>query len=144
MGYNEWFEAHAQKHEKIVQKLLNQGYTKEEIVNYFKYENMLKNEYEFCPLYKEGKKCHTMEDLNCYLCACPNFRFDDAGIDMVDGKKRYSLCSINSKDGAAGVYGEKIHQNCSNCTIPHTKEYVMQHFHLQWKEIMKRCKIDGC
>ena len=35
MGYINWFEAHAVKHKKIVDKLLNKGCTKEQIIDYF-------------------------------------------------------------------------------------------------------------
>jgi len=141
MGYNSWFEAHAKKHKQIVEKLVAQNYTKERIIEYFCYENMVKNERAFCPLYEQGKKCHEMEKLNCYLCACPNFRFNDDGIDTQDGKTRYSLCAIDSKDGKAGVYGEKIHQNCTGCSVPHHKEYIQKVFELDWKKMMQRCKL---
>ena len=132
---------HAAKHKKTVQKLLEKGYDKEQIIDYFDFENMVKNEPDFCPLYKENKKCHDMEKLNCYLCACPNFRFKDDGIDKVDGKTRYSFCSIDSKDGRAGVYGEAIHQDCSGCSVPHTKEYVRKHFDTDWMKIMSKVDL---
>lgn len=141
MGYKEWFEEHAKKHKKIVDKLLANNYTKEQIVEYFDFENMVLRESDFCPLYKESKKCHEMESLNCYLCACPNFRFSDNGIEKVEDKTKYSFCAIDSKDGKHGVYGDKIHQNCSACTVPHTKSYVLKHFDLDWKKIMQKCEL---
>lgn len=140
MGYNDWLLQHAKKHKAIVEKLLQKGYDQEGIIEYFDYDNMAKNEVDFCPLYVKGKKCHDIEELNCYLCSCPNFRFNDAGIDKIDGKTRYSFCSINSKDGRAGVYGEKIHQDCSGCGVPHSKEYVKKHFDYDWMKIMKGCR----
>ena len=147
MTYKAWFDDFAQKHQDIVQKLLTQNYTKEQIIDYFDFENMLKSEPNFCPLYKEvnsaskiGKKCHDMEKLNCYLCACPNFRFDDVGIDKVDDKIRYSLCNINSKEGKAGVYGGIIHQDCSGCSVPHHVKYIQKHYDEDWKKIMKKCQ----
>jgi len=140
MGYKKWFTNHATKHKKIVDKLLTQGYSKEEIVEYFCYDNMKEKERDFCPLYAKDKKCHDIKELNCYLCACPNFRFADEGIKEVDGKTLYSYCSIDSKDGQVGVYGEKIHQNCSKCLVPHSKEYILEHFDTEWIEIMQRCE----
>lgn len=140
MSYGEWFEQHANKHKKIVDKLLSRGYTKEQIIDYFDFENMVKEEPLFCPLYKDNKKCHEMQELNCYLCACPNFRFDDNGMEKIDGKTKYSFCAIDSKEGRQGIYGDKIHQDCSKCTVPHHKEYVQKKFELDWKEIMKACK----
>ena len=136
MSYASWVQEHYKKHKKIVQKLLKHGYDKERIIEYFDFDNMVKNEIDFCPLYKENKKCHDLEELNCYLCACPNFRFNDEGIDKVDGKTRYSLCSIDSKNGKAGVFGGVIHQDCSGCSVPHTKEYVRKHFDLDWIKIV--------
>jgi hypothetical protein len=141
MSYGEWFEKHASKHKKIVDKLVAHGYTKEQIIDYFDFENMVKEEIDFCPLYKDNKKCHEMQELNCYLCACPNFRFDDNGIKKIDAKTQYSFCAIDSKDGEQGVYGDKIHQDCSKCTVPHHKEYVQNKFDIEWKKIMNSCVV---
>lgn len=140
MTYLEWYGEFGAKHKNIVDKLLKKEYTQAEIIEYFRFENMLKNEPSFCLLYKENKKCHDIPDLNCYLCACPNFRFDDDGIKKVDSKTQYSLCDIDSKDGRQGVYGEKIHQDCSKCSVPHHKSYVEKNFDLDWKKIMKSCQ----
>ena len=141
MGYNEWFNKHANKHKKIVDKLVKKGFKKEQIIEYFEFENMIKNEKDFCPLYSKAKKCHQMEKLNCYLCACPNFRFNDDGIKVLDAKTQYSFCDIGSKDGQQGVCGDKIHQNCSSCSTPHHKSYVEKNFELDWKQIMKKCSL---
>lgn len=142
MGYNEWLLGHAKKHKAIVDKLLKQGYDKERIIDYFEFENMVQNEPDFCPLYAKNKKCHDIEELNCYLCACPNFRFSDTGIDKIESKTRYSFCSINSKDGRVGIYREKIHQDCSGCSVPHSKEYILKHFDTDWMEIMKDVNLE--
>jgi hypothetical protein len=82
-----------------------------------------------------------MESLNCYLCACPNFRFKDEGIEKVQEKTKFSICNIESKDGRAGVYGEAIHQDCSGCGVPHHRTYVEKHFDLDWKTVMKECML---
>lgn len=141
MGYTTWFNTHAKKHKSILDKLLKLGYTKEQIIDYFDFENMVKEEKEFCPLYKDNKKCHDMESLNCYLCACPNFRFNDDGIKELDGKTQFSFCDIDSKEGRHGVYGSKIHQDCSKCSVPHNKAYVEKNFNLNWREIMNKCAL---
>ena len=147
MSYLSWFEEQASKHKSVMTKLLAQDLERDEIIAYFDFDNMVKTEPDFCPLYKElnsegkvGKKCHDMEKLNCYLCACPNFRFDDAGIDKVDGKTRYSLCDIDSKEGKMGVYGEVIHQDCSGCSVPHHVKYIQKHYDEDWKKIMQKCQ----
>lgn len=139
MGYKSWFEEHAKMHKTIVDRLVDEGKTKQQIIEYFRFENMVKNEPDFCPLYKENRKCHDMQELNCYLCACPNFRFKDEGIKQIEDKTQYSFCSIDSKEGRQGIYGEKIHQDCSKCTVPHHRSYVEKHFDLDWKKIMQGC-----
>lgn len=143
MTYKSWFDAHALKHKNIVDKLVLKNYTKEQIIDYFDFDNMVKKEKNFCPLYQENKKCHEMESLNCYLCACPNFRFDDNGIRNIEQMQQYSYCNIDSKDGKQGVYGDKIHQDCSQCKIPHHKHYIKRYFDLSWRAIMKRCNINS-
>ena len=140
MGYSDWVKNHAKKHKKIVDKLVAKKYTKEQIIDYFEYDNMVKEENDFCPLYAKNKKCHDMEYLNCYLCACPNFRFNEDGLGTYNEFKILSKCDINNGEKFAnkGV----IHQNCSKCTVPHHKPYVEKHFDLDWKKIMKRCNLD--
>lgn len=142
MGYRSWFDEHAKKHKKIVDKLLQNNLSKDEIIKYFEFENMVENEKDFCPLYAENKKCHDIKYLNCYFCACPNFRFSDEGIEKVDDKTKYSFCSIDSSQGQQSVYDTAIHQNCSRCSVPHLEKYVNEKFDLDWKNAMKECDID--
>ena len=141
MSYTQWFEKHSQKHKQIVEKLLKQNFSQKQIIQYFEYNNMVINESAFGPLYKDGKKCHNMQDLNCYFCACPNFRFCDDGIKNIDNKIQFSFCAINSKDGKQAIYGSKIHQNCSACKIPHHKKYIDENFEYKWKKIMRKCSL---
>ncbi|WP_345992810.1 hypothetical protein [Sulfurimonas sp. HSL-1716] len=142
MSYSQWYEQHAIKHKKIIDKLTEKGYTKEQIIEYFVYENMAENEEEFCPLYKKGEKCHDTPYLNCYFCACPYFRFKDEGIKKVGDKTKYSFCSVASKNGGEGIYGDAIHQDCSKCLVPHSKKFVTKNFNPNWKEAMRLCMID--
>ena len=141
MTYLSWFEEHAQKHEKIMNKLLAKDFSKEQIIQYFDFDNMVKQEKDFCLLYKENKKCHDMQSLNCYICACQNFRFKDEGIKERDNKTQHSYWSIESRNGRQGVYGEVIHQDCSKCGVPHKVDYVRKHFDLNWKKIMRKCSL---
>lgn len=127
MSYQSWHAEHAEKHKQIVEKLSH--LSDDELIDYFKFENMVKNEPDFCPLYKDNKKCHDMENLNCYFCACPNFRV---------GEKK-SFCDINSKDGGSITSPDGfIHQDCSKCTVPHKESYVKKHFSRDWKEVMSK------
>ena len=141
MGYTQWFNKHADKHKIILTKLQKQGLSQEEIISYFDFENMKKKELDFCPLYAKDKKCHDMESLNCYICACPNFRFNDKGIQQIEKATQFSFCAIESKDGRQGVYGDKIHQDCSKCSVPHHTEYVKKHFDYDWKTMMRKCSL---
>jgi len=139
MTYKSWFEEFAKKHRAIVDKLLLRGLSKEEMIDYFDFDNMVKEENDFCPLYKENKKCHDMDSLNCYLCACPNFRFNDDGIKEYNDKKILSECDINNGEKLAS--GNNIHQDCSSCTVPHHKPYINKNFDLDWKKIMHSCNL---
>lgn len=139
MSYEEWFERHGAKHKKIVEKLLARDLSEEEIIDYFDFENMVKEENAFCPLYKEPRKCYELKKLNCYLCGCPHFRFSDEGLGEYNGVKILSKCDINNGSNLAA--GGAIHQECSKCTVPHHRAYVKKRFDLNWKKIMKGCNV---
>lgn len=124
MSYQSWHKEHSLKHQKIVQKLSD--LSDDEIIDYFDYENMKVNEKDFCILYSQNKKCHDMEKLNCYLCACPNFRVN----------KDRSYCFIESKDGGSIEHDGFVHQDCSKCFIPHNKEYIKKNFSRKWSTVM--------
>lgn len=132
MSYLSWFKNHAKKHQEIVKKV-----AKDELVEYFKWENISKTDVGFCPLFAQNKKCHDMEELNCYLCACPNFRFDDSA------KELKSWCNIDSKDGAVIEHNGVKHQDCSGCRVPHELGYINKHFDTDWLKIMKACPSDA-
>ena len=139
MTYKSWFDAHAIKHKKLVTKLLAQNFTQEQIIAYFDFDNMVKEENDFCLLYQTNTKCHDVKNLNCYLCACPHFRFNDAGIEQIEEKTKYSFCAIDAKDGAQATYGDALHHDCSQCTIPHSKSYIKKKFSFDWESIMNEC-----
>lgn len=138
MNYITWFEAHGNKHQKIMEKL--KSLSEEEVIQYFRFENMVQHEPDFCYLYAKNKKCHEMEVLNCYLCACPYFRFDDDGFSEDAGKVLYSTCSIEAKEGTQFISDTAIHQDCSRCTIPHHEAYIRKKFSRDWFEIMRNVK----
>jgi len=141
MSYKKWFQAQGDRHKEVVDRLVKKGLNKEEIIEYFYFENMVKKEPNFCPLYLEPRKCHDYEKLNCYLCACPNFRFKDDGIKEIEGKRLFSTCSIDSKDGKQFKNKSAIHQDCSGCLVPHKHEYVKKNFDLNWFNIMDECTL---
>ena len=135
MSYISWFQTHGEKHKAIMDKLTD--LSDDEVIAYFQFENMVENEQDFCPLYKDNKKCHDMKELNCYLCACPNFRFNDNGFKKVGEKTLYSTCDIESKDGSQYFTDDAIHQNCSGCLVPHHEAYIKKIFSRDWFKIMK-------
>jgi Zn-finger protein len=130
MSYKSWFDNHAKKHKEIVDRLLEKNFCKSEIIEYFRWENISKSDKEFCPLFKDNQKCHDIENLNCFLCACPHFRFDD------DSEKQKSSCSINSKNGKLLEFNGTIHQDCSNCLIPHKENFISKVYKTSWLDIM--------
>ena len=135
MTYEAWFRTHGEKHREIMKKL--KTLSDEEVIAYFRFENMREKEPDFCPLYAEGKKCHEMEVLNCYLCACPHFRFNDKGLFQENEKTHYSDCSINAKEGKQFVSETAVHQDCSNCLLPHKESFIKKIFTRDWFKIMK-------
>ena len=139
MTYTEWCKKHGESHAKIMEKL--KELSDDEVIEYFRFDNMVEKENDFCPLYKDNKKCHDYEELNCYLCACPNFRFDVDGIEEQEGKTLFSYCSIDSKDGAQYKGDDYIHQNCSGCIVPHKERYIKKHFNRNWFEAMKNVNL---
>ena len=140
MSYASWFDRHAKKHKKIVDKLVNNNLSEAEIVQYFDFDNMVKQENKFCPLYQTNTKCHDMQKLNCYLCACPHFRFNDDGLDTYNGSKILSKCDINN--GTKLKAKDVIHHDCSTCSVPHHQEYILKNFDTDWKKIMKDCNLN--
>jgi hypothetical protein len=138
MSYSSWFQSHGEKHKKIIEKLTH--LSDDELIEYFRFDNMVKNEFDFCPLYAKNKKCHDNEELNCYFCACPNFRFNDKGFEQVEKRTLFSTCNIESKDGSQYISDDAIHQNCAGCFVPHSEAYIKKHFTRNWFEAMSEVK----
>jgi len=138
MSYGSWFKEHGEKHKKIVDRLTH--LSDDELIEYFKFDNMVKNEPNFCPLYADNKKCHDNKELNCYFCACPNFRFNDDGFKKENNKILFSTCSIDSKDGSQYISENAIHQNCAGCFVPHSESYIKKNFTRNWFKAMNKVK----
>jgi hypothetical protein len=139
MTYTKWFTEHSQKHKSILKTLSNKS--KNEIIDYFTYENMRANHIDFCLLYATNTKCHNMKNLNCYACGCPYFRFSDDGIDLLKGRIVYSKC-IKSL-GSQYVSENAIHHDCSSCEVPHKTKFVSDNFDIDWNEIMNEVSIES-
>jgi len=122
MTYKYWLETFTYKRKKILEKLKNSS--KEDMVKYFIFEHMVEKEPDFCILYKEKKKCHDIEYLNCLFCACPYFVFNDEGLKMSNTILVKSKCSINSLHASKFVHDGVEHLDCSTCRVPHTKKFA--------------------
>ncbi len=134
MQYKAWLEKHQHKLQKILVKLDDKNL--DEVISYFEYENMQTHESDFCPLYAQNIKCHDTEKLNCYFCACPHFVFDDKGLERAGQKIRYSRCAIKSKEGREYIHDNAIHQDCTYCTLPHTKAYINKQLRVSKPQIL--------
>jgi len=139
MTYEVWFRTHGEKHRRILEKCTT--LKDEEIIAYFRFENMVEKEPDFCPLYAENKKCHPMKVLNCYLCACPYFRFNDEGLFTKEGCTYYSSCSIDAKEGKYFISDTTAHQDCSNCLLPHKEDFIRKVFNRDWFKIMRESSV---
>lgn len=77
---------------------------------------------EKCPYYKQNPPtpCHPIKDLNCLLCACPNY----------NSKTLEGGCDINSKKGKY-VYHQNLPMgkvwDCSDCQVNHSKKEVKKY-----------------
>ena len=137
MTYSQWFKQHGEKHAKIMQKLTH--LSDNEVIEYFRFENMVEKEPDFCPLYAKNQKCHDMEQLNCYLCACPYFRFNDDGLYIKEKRIYYSDCSIHAKKGKKFIAENAVHQDCSLCLLPHKVSFIQKIFKREWFAMMQEC-----
>ncbi len=135
MNYEKWEELHYKKHQSILAKL--NKFDDISIIEYFDYENMRIKESDFCPLYRDGIKCHDIKKLNCYLCGCPYFRYIKDGYKR-DNKTIFSYCSINSKYAKEFESNREIHLDCSDCNIPHLKGFIKKYFDRDWSSIMSK------
>lgn len=128
MTYAEWTKEHKKKVEKIQRKLEKKGYTKQEVIAYFNWDNMVKKEKDFCGLYKDNKKCHNMDNLNCYLCGCPHFKCSDIPLFTRQENKVFSVCGINSNKAKTFTVDNNTHCDCSDCFLPHKTHVAEKHY----------------
>lgn len=91
------------------------------IVEFMSFKQRSKRNPELCPYYSMGRSCHpTVEDLNCMLCACPDY-----ASTRLDGGCR----NINSQGKLIKHKNLPIGQvwDCSNCTLYHSPEEVKKY-----------------
>lgn len=88
----------------------------EETINIWDFETRKKSYPESCICYQENKKCHNIENLNCFFCYCPEYNrsLEEGG------------CKINSPSGKYIKTTNGKIWDCSGCTFPHEKENVIK------------------
>lgn len=84
-----------------------------------------------CPYYELGRPCHTMQGLNCFLCACPEYV-----ADSLEGG-----CKIESPLGKWAFHRNlptgKV-WDCSQCKYGHDPEFVENYLRINLIELVKK------
>ena len=86
------------------------------LIEEYDFESRKKSHSEECICYKQNKKCHNLEKLNCFFCFCPHY----------DIEKEKGGCKINSSKGKYIKQGDKEIFDCSNCDYPHKRNNVKE------------------
>jgi Zn-finger protein len=89
----------------------------EDILGDHDFKKRKKSNPESCICYQQDKKCHNIEELNCFFCYCPEYNRSVEGGSC----KRESPNAkyINNKDGGKIL-------DCSGCDFPHKKENAIK------------------
>ena len=99
---------------------MNKSELIKKIIEEYSFKNQKEKNPESCPCYTEGV-CHKLpeKELICLLCLCPEYQ--------VELRHEDGTCKIKSPLGK--WFHHSSHPNrkiwdCSDCSIPHTKNYV--------------------
>jgi len=133
MTYQNWQEAHQRKRQTLQSSLEARGLSKEEIIDYFSFDNMCEKEPDFCVLFLQKVKCHNVKELNCYLCACPYFI-------LHEDQPVQSSCGLGSKFAAHFTVDGNTHCDCTHCSIPHTSKCALK-FYTQDTPVKDSCSF---
>ncbi len=82
------------------------------LLNEWNFEKRKVKHSDECVCYQQDKKCHDIEDLNCFFCYCPNY-----DMSAEEGK-----CRINSPKAKYIDTPKGKILDCSDCGFPHKKE----------------------
>ncbi|MCX6750770.1 MAG: hypothetical protein NTZ83_04895, partial [Candidatus Pacearchaeota archaeon] len=89
------------------------------IIEAMSFDKRSKRNPEKCPYYQKNppRPCHEVKELNCLLCACPNY----------NSKELEGGCTINSKRGE-WFYHQNLPAgrvwDCSDCNVNHSKKEI--------------------
>lgn len=88
----------------------------QELISEWDFEARKKVNTYGCICYEKNKKCHDIDELNCFFCYCPNY----------DRTVKEGLCKIDSPDGKYIDTSNGKILDCSDCTFPHTRENAIK------------------
>lgn len=88
----------------------------EKVIDAWDFDKMKEEHPETCVCYEQNKKCHNVEDLNCFFCYCPNY----------DRSVKEGGCKINSPKGKYIDNHKGKIWDCSDCDLPHKKENAIK------------------
>lgn len=96
---------------EIIEKRINK------LIEEWDFERRKESNSEECICYKQDKKCHNIEDLNCLFCFCPyyNTQLAEGKCNITSPMARY----IDNHDG-------KI-LDCGDCDLMHRKENIKRY-----------------
>ena len=96
-----------------------------------------------CPCYRAGKPCHDkVEDLNCFLCNCPNYE-TDLFYPETNGDILLGRCKANSQRGKyfpTPQFPEVKIWDCSDCPAYHSPNIVLNHIQKNLPKIQEQAR----
>ena len=104
---------------RLIRKLKRRGLSEREILDFFIYDNLVRSEKRFCPLFASGQKCHILsgDRLNCLGCYCPHFELT---VEEKGNETECGRCSVGSPAAQRFSSDGKVKiLDCSMCVIPH-------------------------
>jgi len=102
------------------------------MIEYMSFEKRSKRDSSQCPYYQKNppEPCHDIEELNCLLCACPNYQ----------SEKLEGGCEIDSKKGKYHHH-EKLPEgkiwDCSDCKINHSPKEIEKYLLKNLERLIK-------
>ena len=102
----------------------------DEIIEHTSYDIRSLEHPDRCSYYSSGEKCHDLEDLNCFLCACPNYQ----------SGKLEGGCEINSNNGKWHHHKnlpKGFVWDCTDCQTNHGPEEVKHYIKENFDELKK-------
>jgi len=135
--YQQSLEIWSQKHIQTILQELKQADIQltpeniEKIIQQTNYSTRSQNHPTACPVYlPNSKPCHEdIKQLNCFLCACPNYT-----------SQLPCACKIDSTNGTyyqnPNIPGGEV-WDCNRCITPHTQEFLRTYLENNMEQLKK-------